>query len=542
MSRRPWTSWMGLMLLGGLLVLPWLREGATLAEAKPEPLQLAQGFRPSSLEPPLAPGITVSQGPAPVAAAEAPPAADPADPPAPHVTLRVRVPAFAAPGQELQYRFFVQNTSQSPAHHVRVRAPLPLNSTLVRTDPKPTEETPDLVWQLGTLAGGASKEISLVVKPTGAGDLQCIARIQFEHGELVRTRMTQPDLRVRFNAAPQALLYDHVTIQIDVTNMGQREATGVVLTNTLPDGLGFLNSKPSTNGNNPLTWNLGAIAPGKSQRVEYQALVEKTGALLNKAEVKDSAGVKQETSVQMVVGEPKLELSMVGPATRLVGRPTVYQITVGNPGSRPATNVEVVDEIPAGITFVSASTGGQLQGNSVRWKVGPLSPGAKQTVQVTLQAKEAGTFENIAVTTADRSLTAKAKSTTVFQGATGLTLEIDKNPDPLEVGKTGKYTLRVANKGNAAAENLVVTLEIPAELKVVEVKGDGKQDGGKITFTLNGLAPGGEATFTITAEALRAAEVRLRAELTEKNLTAGPIHFEETATLFGDSPPGQPPG
>jgi uncharacterized repeat protein (TIGR01451 family) len=552
MNRRSLTSWLGLaVLVGGGCLASWLHWNTPFAEARGEAIQLAQGFRPPGMEPPLAPGIDVPAGPRrfglPPQGAQAPPnfTGEPADPPTPHVTIRVRVPAMAHAGQPLEYRFFVQNTSQAPAHHVRVRAPLPSNSTLVdaNPEPEPAINATEMIWKLGTLAGGDSKEITVRVKPTGAGDLQCCARVQFEHGECVRTRLTQPDLRVRINGPSQGLLNDNVTVVLEVTNVGQRDARGVVLTSSLPPGLDFLTSKPSTTGNNPLTWDLGTIPPGQSQRVEYQAVVAKTGTLVTKAEVKDDAGLKQTASAQLEVGEPRLNLAVVGPKKRIVGRPTAFQITVSNPGTRPATHVELAYDVPPDITLVNASQGGQLQGNTVRWKLGTLAPGSKQTVQMNLQARKEGELVNRPTATADRGLIAHAESHTFFEGATGLALEIDKAPDPLEVGQTGKITLRVTNQGSKDAKNLTVTLTLPAELQVKEIKGGGFQDGPKVSFKMDALATGAEATFIIMAQALRAADARLRSDLTSDDLKSGPIHFEESITLHSDSPPlvPQPP-
>ncbi len=403
MTKRPLTSWLGLACLAGsLLLASWVRWGTTKAEA--------QGIRRTPLEPPLAPGMMAPPpAPPPLGSPDPRALADPGDPPAPHVTIRVRVPVLAPAGQPLEYRFVVQNTAQAPAHHVRVRAPLPSNSVLVeaKPEPEPAPNGGEMIWKLNTLRGGESREIKVVVKPTGAGDLQCCARVQFEHGECVRTRLAQPDLRVHFVAPAQPLLNDHVTIQLEITNLGQRDAEGVVLTNTLPAGLDFLDSKPSTSGDNPLTWKLGTIPVGKSQRVEYQALVTRTGALLNKAEVKDNAGAKQAASVTMDVGEPKLAVAITGPKRRIVGRPATFQVTVSNPGTRPATHVELAGEVPPDITFLSASLGGQLFGSTVRWKLGTLAPGAKETVTIILQARKDGDLIYRPQATADRALAAR---------------------------------------------------------------------------------------------------------------------------------------
>ena len=52
----------------------------------------------------------------------------PVDPPTPRVSLRVRVAAAAAAGQDLEYHICVHNASPAPAHHVAVRNPLPANA------------------------------------------------------------------------------------------------------------------------------------------------------------------------------------------------------------------------------------------------------------------------------------------------------------------------------------------------------------------------------------------------------------------------------
>src|SRR5262249_42738507 len=122
---------------------------------------------------------------------------EPPDPPTPVVTLRVRVPAEAAPGEELTYRLFVENTSRAPAHHVAVKNPLPSHARFVRAAPEPTAMAPALLWQLGTLAPGGRKEITLVVVPTGDGDVSSTARVQFEHGQTLTTRVSKPGLQVR---------------------------------------------------------------------------------------------------------------------------------------------------------------------------------------------------------------------------------------------------------------------------------------------------------------------------------------------------------
>jgi uncharacterized repeat protein (TIGR01451 family) len=509
---------------------------------------------PSAGEPPLAVprgapfGTTGPAGPA-----------SPGDPPTPQVAIRVRVPALAHPNKELEYRILVQNPTTASAHHVRVRAPVPSHCNLVRANPEPTsKDSVQMIWELGTMEGGANKEITLVVVPTGAGEPQCCARVQFEHGECVKTKLTQPDLRVRLLGPTQVLLNDLPKYQIEVTNIGQREAADVQLSNTLPEGLEFINSKPSTKGDNPLTWHLGTIPVGEKKQVEVEVLAKAIGNHVNKAVARDSTGQKEAT-LKLSVVEPKVEMSLTGPQQRLFGRPAQYQITVSNPGTAPASNVEVRSTIPpqvqSQVQFLSASAGGSWTAGELRWKVGTIPPGGQQTLQATFQARQPGLFIFNVVASADRINQVGQKFNTNFLGASNLLTEIAKHPDPIEVGKVGTYTLRVINHGSAPANDLKATLTLPDELNITEVNGEVKneakgpvlarREGQKVIADLPVLISSGEATVTVKAQAVKAGEVRLRGEVTARELTSGPIHVEESATLHSESPvppPIRPPG
>src|SRR5262245_38683934 len=120
-----------------------------------------------------------------------PPCLGPVDPPTPCVSLRVRVAACSAPGKDIEYCIVVHNTSAAPAHHVVVRNPLPANARFVRASPEPHALKPELQWNLGTLPAGCRREITLILVPVGDGDVTSCARVQFEHGQCVTTRLAR---------------------------------------------------------------------------------------------------------------------------------------------------------------------------------------------------------------------------------------------------------------------------------------------------------------------------------------------------------------
>lgn len=212
------------------------------------------------------------------------------DPPTPVVSLRVRVPATAAAGQEVEYRILVQNHSAAAAHHVLVRNPVPAQARFVRASPEPTTNRDgELSWQLGTLEAAVAREISLFLSPTGTGDIQNCARVQFEHGQCVTTRLARPSLALQKFGPAQAALHQSVPFQLLVTNNGPVEVSGIVMTDALPDGLAH------ASGRRNLIWDIGTLAPGQSRTVDYQVTATLAGWHRNKAVAATPFGLRAES-------------------------------------------------------------------------------------------------------------------------------------------------------------------------------------------------------------------------------------------------------
>jgi uncharacterized repeat protein (TIGR01451 family) len=518
----------------GLLALPHRFTAAAQLPVRP-----AQGARIGTPEPPLA------DAPPPRLLSPAPPQkgsrdGEPIDPPVPVVAIKVRVAATAAPGQELEYRLLVENTSRAAAHHVLVRNPLPANARFVRANPEPSAREPELQWRLGTLEGCTRREIVLVLAPTGTGDVENCARVQFEHGQCVRTRLGQAELKLRKTGPARALVGDVKTFVLELTNAGATPATDVELVDSLPPGLEHYTSTPAARGKNLLRWQVGTLPPGRSLRFEYRAFVTRAGVLENVAAVTAAGGQRQVASSKITVSETKLTLALTGPARRGVSRVTTYELTVTNPGTTSATEVRVVAELPPDLDLVAAGDGGRREGSRVVWSLGTLGPGVRRTVRLEARSRKAGELVLQAHASADRGPTATAEARTLFEGAAGLTFEIDKTAGTLEVGREATYTIRVLNQGNAEATRVGLTVAVPAELQILSAKGTTKpqQDRQVINFDpLERLKPGEEASYEVAVKALKPGDVRVRAEITADQLAAGPVRQEEGMTIFAAEPP-----
>jgi uncharacterized repeat protein (TIGR01451 family) len=468
------------------------------------------------------------------------------EPPTPTVAIRVRVPACAPAGADLEYHICVENRSAAPAHHVLVRNPLPANAQFIRAQPGPSVRKPELRWDLGTLPPGACKEILLVLKPTGDGEVKNCARVQFEHGQCVCTRIgppgpiiraARPDIRLVKNGPASAHLNATLAYQLTVTNPGEKEITEVQLTDELPEGLDHASGKKT------LSWNLGTIAAGKSATVDYQVIAKKDGRLCNKAAVRAAGGLREEASHCVNVGDTHIALKKTGPRLRYLNIPVTYLLTVSNPGKIPLANVVVTDLLPPELNFVRASNDGQRVENPVRWVIGDLAPGQSRTVQVVLQARAEGKVRNRATATADGGVTAEARTETQFKGASALLVEVLDSEDPVAVGAEASYVITIKNQGMIPATNIQIKAVVPKELEITRARGPADNRKGAMTAEgqvilyepLKTLAPGAAVTYEIFTRALKPGDVRFKVDVTADQLrVGGPVHEEESTTIFAD--------
>jgi uncharacterized repeat protein (TIGR01451 family)/uncharacterized delta-60 repeat protein len=92
-----------------------------------------------------------------------------------------------------------------------------------------------------------------------------------------------------------------------------------------------------------------------------------------------------------------LALAAFTPTPVLVGSEFPYSFTVTNKGPATAQNVVLINEMPAGMTFVRANTSvGSLNlvGRTMRWNIGAVPNSSKATVSITARATAAGTLVN----------------------------------------------------------------------------------------------------------------------------------------------------
>ncbi len=197
----------------------------------------------------------------------------------PKADLSISSTASADPvvaGEGLTYTLVVSNQGPSDASGVVVTDTLPGEVVYSTANPSP-DGTDPLVWDLGSLAAGTSQTLTVVVSvdPGAVGPLSNQAAVSSQttdpaignNSAVEFTAVTtQADLGIEISDLPDPVVAGQgLTYTLVVSNQGPSDASGVVVTDTLPGEVVYSTANPSPDGTDPLVWDLGSLAAGASQ-------------------------------------------------------------------------------------------------------------------------------------------------------------------------------------------------------------------------------------------------------------------------------------
>ena len=254
------------------------------------------------------------------------------------------------------------------------------------------------------------------------------------------------------------------------------------MTDNLPDGL-------TSDGKNSLVFDAGTLAPGESKECKFNAAAATTGKYQNSAQATSDQGVSAKASASTAVHQAVLALSCKAREQQYMGRPFDVCFTVSNSGDAPAAGAQVVVPVPAGLTVNSATAGGHVSGNNLVWDLGSLNANAPQDLCATFASANAGTFDFKATAKGTCAAPVSTSCSTKVVGIAAILLEKSDDPDPVAIGDTTTYTVKVTNQGSADDSNVRVVVTIAPELVPVSTP-EGAIDGQTVTCpSCRSLAP-----------------------------------------------------
>ena len=449
----------------------------------------------------------------------------------PSVTIQKLAPEEIQVGKRCTFAIRVQNTGQRTAQNVKIHDEVPLGTELAGTAPRASVSGSQLVWDIGTLSVGEERTVEVELIPTEEGELGSVATVTIATQASAKARCTKPELALRLSCKPQVHAGQQHLVQIEVTNPGSGVATGVMLLETVPKGV-------SHEAGPALEFEVGTLRPGESRRLELVLSAEEAGKISNVMTARADASLQVQGSCEFEIIAPELQLSVEGPKVRYLERPATYHVTINNPGTAAAKEVQLITQLPKGLQFVSANNMGEYDSgsHSVHWSLAELPANERGTVELVALPVEAGEHTLQIATKARQGLEDRTEAHVTVDGIVALMFEVVDVESPIEIGGETTYEIRVVNQGSKVASNVQVAALMPQGMRAISGQGESRHtiQGERVIFApLPQLAPKAESVFRIHAQGLRAGDQRVRVQVTSDEVQQ-PITKEVSTRVYAD--------
>jgi uncharacterized repeat protein (TIGR01451 family) len=471
-------------------------------------------------------------------------------------------------GGDLTYVITVRNNSVDAATNVTVtdtlaslvtaggfQSAVPSQGTCTPSGVTPGP-TVNLSCNLGTLVGGATATVTVVVRPTIAvtgnrGNAAVVASADIgdpvpgnNRREITSVVTAVADVSVTKTATPSPVVAGtSLTYVVTARNNGPSTAQNVSISDPVPAGSAFVQLSSVSGGGTCMVPPAGAtsgtvscswasIASGAQQTATFSVrpLASSAGGTIDNTVTIATTTVENTpannsftlntpvTPAQVDILVNKVDsVDPVG-----LGQSTVYTVTVTNGGPSHATNVVLIDTFPTGSPTATFSYQNALGiapvgvGSCVEPAVGAtagtltctfpdLASGASAVVTYTMRAESissgvSGTTFNTADVSADEPETLPANNSTVHATTARRTADlalVKSAPASFTPGLTFTWTIAVTNNGPNDSNGAVVTDTLPAGVTFVSASPGCGFATGTVTCTLGLLPMGATAMLAI---------------------------------------------
>ncbi|HEY0982021.1 hypothetical protein [Schlesneria sp.] len=448
----------------------------------------------------------------------------------PRLTIEKVAQHQAVVDQPLIYTIIVRNTGSVVAHNVVVEDRIPKGTELMGTSPRAELVGKRLIWNELVLKPNEEKKISIKVIPKQEGPIGSVARLYFATEVSAEIQVATPQLDFTVKAPHEVRPGQTVDLIFYLKNIGTVDASNILVRDIIPEN--FKHDEGTD-----IECAIGKLAPNEVREIVLPVTAMSTGTGTNRAILTADSGIKKELDHTInVVGEV-LVLTRSGHNRVYVSRPATFTSNIRNEGNQRVANVRISEVVPAGMEFEAASEGGRYdpKQRAVHWTLGPLGPGDDLAVSVKYVPKETGTHVGKVTATGASGSTASVNSTVEVVGRPELQMETLSATGVVSVGDRITSKMQLKNSGTAPARNVRLSLRIPPELRLVEVRGRRyQQQGDQILFeSIDELNPQGNAGFELTLEPIEEADAKIQLEISAEHLSK-PHRRDETIQIVHD--------
>ena len=442
------------------------------------------------------------------------------------VKLSKRAPAQVALGDEFSYDLVA--TAECDVADVVIVEKLPAGAKYVSSEPAGTADGQKLTWTIPSMSRGEAKTIKVTLKAEKEGELVNCATVTATPQVCVSTFVGRAALAIKKTTTKETVgLGEMVAFNIEVSNTGTAMAKNVVVTDPVPEGF------VAEGGRKELTFEVGDLGPGQTRSIPVSFKADQRGRICNVATAASANTPKAEAEACVTVQKTEVKLfKMTDDKALFVNKRATYTLLITNTGDTDLAGLTLSDVAPDD-TRVVAAPDATINGNTVTWTGVSLGKGQSKTYQVVLTSPSPGNKCNTASLTTATGEKLTAQACTDWKGVNAILIEMVDDPDPLQVGETTTFTIRVTNQGGTTPLNDVgVTCILPAELDPISASNGGRIEGKTVTWpAVPEIGTKAFITYTVLGKAVKVGDARTEVQITTRQRT-NPINKFESTTVY----------
>ncbi|MDD2797035.1 MAG: gliding motility-associated C-terminal domain-containing protein [Bacteroidales bacterium] len=292
----------------------------------------------------------------------------------------------------------------------------------------------------------------------------------------------QIDLQVVKTASNlNPIVGSRVQFMITASNTSDYDATGVEISDLLPDGFQFVSASATTGYfvNNSGKWFVGDLYRHSEVSLTIDCIVLPTGSHTNIAQVSGNESddnVLNNTSTVSILPKTATKFTdlsvekIIDNLNPVIGGRSEFTIKAKNNGSDDATGVVVWDNLPSGFKYVSSiATQGDYSNSDGKWTIGDLASGSTVSLRVSCIVMNNSDYTNIAQIAGFESDTILENNESRVDAEPTVSsffadLEMVKTVNNLNpiIGNDVEFTLVVKNNGPVDATGVEIYDFIPS--------------------------------------------------------------------------------
>jgi len=389
---------------------------------------------------------------------------------------------------------------------------------------------------LGTLMPGEEKKVETTITGRDEGTLRNCFAVDYTPGVCAEIEVVEPELvftRVIVDSQGQLVQNAYVCEEVyafySLRNVGTGESRPVVIREDFSQGL-------SINGQQQFSQEIGALAAGEEWEERHLMEAQGTTSYQGYAVAQTPQSIMRSETASVNFYQPQLELILDGPSNARVSQLAHYQIIVHNPGQVFAEEVRLSMGLP-NFNENAVQLNTQLERDGTNFVVGTIPPGQSRTVHVSVAYDQPGDYQIQAM--ADGYCVASAQELqrqlrTTVVGIPALRVDMIDTNDPVMVGETTSYRIRVMNQGSAQDTGVSLEVQLPEGLSFLSGEGDSEVTAQGQTVTIGRIEdidPGTVVEWLIHVEATSPGKVQTHARL-QSSALGRPVTVSEPTTLI----------